>query len=207
MILFRSDINTKFADMSTNDALSDNELIQLLKEDDNTAFTEIYNRYGNSLAGFAGSLLYNLDDAHDILHDIFVKLWEDRHSLEISGNLKSYLFTSTRYRIIDKIRRKVTRQDYVSKVRGIKLPQSFGADHILEAKELHTAVEKALQDLPPRIKEIYQLSREQYKTTSEIAQMLNISEQTVKNQLTSALKHLRQSLSYLSITAFIFLWL
>lgn len=53
---------------------SDIELIQLLKDDDYTSFTEIYNRYGEALAGFAWSKLYNIEDARDILQDIFVKL-------------------------------------------------------------------------------------------------------------------------------------
>ena len=185
--------------MSKIQELSDNELIQLLKKDDNVAFTEIYNRYKESLAGFAGAQLYHLEDAHDILHDIFVKLWEDRHTLDISGNLRSYLFSATRYRIIDRIRRKITRQDYALMLQETKPAQSYGADKVIEAKELQKNIEKALNELPQRVKQIYQLSRDQHQSTLEIAQMLNISEQTVKNQLTTALKHLRQSISSLSI--------
>lgn len=193
--------------MSKIHELSDNELIQLLKKDDNAAFTEIYNRYVESLAGFAGAQLYHLEEAHDILHDIFVKLWEDRDTLDISGSLKSYLFSATRNRVIDRIRRRITRQDYALMLQATKPPESYGADKVIEAKELQENIEKALNELPRRAKQIYRLSRDQHQTTLEIAQMLNISEQTVKNQLTTALKHLRQSIGRLSIAALSYWWL
>jgi len=187
--------------------LSDNELIQLLKNDDNSAFTEIYNRYAESLAGFAGAKLFHLEDARDILHDIFIKLWEDRNTLLITSNLKSYLFSAVRYRVIDKIRRKVTRQGYSLMIQSASTANAHGADEIFEAKELQENIDNALRDLPFRTKQIYELSRNQHYTISEIAQMLNISEQTVKNQLTTALKHLRQSIIFTTTIAFLYWWL
>ncbi|MEJ7559899.1 MAG: RNA polymerase sigma-70 factor [Pedobacter sp.] len=188
-------------------ALSDNELIQLLKVDDKAAFTEIYNRYIESLASFAGSQLYDLDDAHDILHDIFAKLWKDRHSLEISGNLKSYLFSATRHRIIDRIRRKTIRRDYALKLSASQPHESYGADRVLEAKELQKNIEIAIEGLPTKTKQIYRLSRDEHLTSIEIAQRLHLSEQTVKNQLTIALKHLRQSILRIFIATFLNYWL
>lgn len=193
--------------MSQISQLSDIELIQLLKKSENAAFTEIYNRYGESLAGFAGAKLYHLEDAHDILHDMFVKLWEDRHTLVISVNLKSYLFSAIRYRIIDKIRRNVTREDYASTLHALNTDDNYGIDKEIEAKELQEAIEKSLDNLPFRTKQIFHLSRNEHHTVLEIAKMLNLSEQTVKNQLTTALKHLRQSISYISISLALYFWL
>lgn len=186
--------------------LDDSELVQLLKEDDNAAFTEIYRRYGERLAGFAGAKLYHLEDARDILHDLFVKLWEDRHSLAITNNLKSYLFTATRYRIIDKIRRNVTRQEYALLLQALHTTDQHGIEKDIEARELHQIIESALDHLPPRTKEIFRLSRNEHRTVEEIAQQLNLSEQTVKNQLTTALKHLRTSIKYTGITSFLIWW-
>jgi RNA polymerase sigma-70 factor (family 1) len=193
--------------MSQIQQLSDIELIRLLKSDDYAAFTEIYNRYGETLAGFAGAKLYHLEDARDLLHDIFVKLWEERHTLIISGNLKSYLFSATRYRIIDKIRRNITRQDYALMMNALSTEDSNSIDRVIEAKELAECLERSLNKLPPRTKQIFQLSRNEHHTVIEIAEMLNLSEQTVKNQLTAALKHLRQSISYISITVVLYLYI
>ncbi|MES2458756.1 MAG: RNA polymerase sigma-70 factor [Bacteroidota bacterium] len=187
-------------------ALSDYELIQLLKDDDKAAFTEIYSRYIEGLAGFANSHLYDLDDTRDILHDIFAKLWEDRHDLEISGNLKSYLFSATRYSVIDRIRRKVIRRDYALKLSALQTFDDYGADKILEAKELQKKILALLEGLPARTKQIYQLSRDEQLSSMEIAQKLDISEQTVKNQLTIALKHLRRSIMGVYIIALLNCW-
>jgi len=179
--------------------LSDHQLIQLLKEDEAAAFTEIYNRYIENLAGFAGSKLHRLEDAHDILHDIFVKLWEDRHTLTITDSLKSYLYSATRYRIIDKIRRNVTREDFILINTGNTAHDNNSIEEIIEAKELQKEVERSIIRLPPRTQEIFQLSRNKHYSISKIAQKLNLSEQTVKNQLTTALKHIRQSIKSISI--------
>jgi RNA polymerase sigma-70 factor (family 1) len=188
-------------------SLSDNELVHLLKQGDREAFTEIYKRYAESLAGFAASKLYSLEDARDVLHDLFVKLWEDRGSLSISGGLQSYLFAAIRYRIIDKIRRNVTRQNYDALLQSLDERYSPGIEQQLEAKELQHLVDRSLESLSPKTKEIYLLSRNEHCTVAEIAQKLNLSEQTVKNQLTIALKHLRQSITVIGVTSLLINWL
>jgi len=187
--------------------LSDQELIRLIKNGDRTAFTEIYKRYAESLAGFAASKLYNLDDARDVLHDLFVKLWEDRYTLTVNDNLRSFLFAAIRYKIIDKIRRNVTRQEYNVLLQALAEPQANGVEQQLEAKELQALVDQSLAELPAKTKQIYELSRNEYLSITEIALKLNLSEQTVKNQLSFALKHLRQAIAVLGILALMMDWL
>ena len=187
--------------------LTDTELIHLLKQDNRQAFTEIYQRYAESLAGFAASKLFSLDDARDVLHDLFVKIWEDRHSLVISGSLQSYLFAAIRYRIIDKIRRNVTRQNYDVQLQLLADQYAPGIEQQLAAKELQQLVDKSLDSLPVKTREIYLLSRNEHLSVSEIAQKLDIAEQTVKNQLTIALKHLRRSITVIGVTSLLVNWL
>src|ERR1035437_2995674 len=107
--------------------LTDEQLIILLKKGDQRAFAEIYKRYAESLAGFAASKLYNLDDARDLLHDLFVKLWKNREQLYITSGLQSYLFGIIRHRIIDKIRKNITREEYASALQSLTIadPQSI----------------------------------------------------------------------------------
>jgi len=187
--------------MAAYSKFTDEQLIILLKKDDPQAFTEIYSRYAESLAGFAASKLYSLDDARDILHDIFVKLWENREELHITSNLQSYLFTVIRHRIIDKIRKNITREEYAAVRQSLSIIYQDSIEKGLEARELQQTIEKSLDQLPPRVKEIYKLSREQELSNREIAEKLNLSEQTVKNQLSAALKHLRKTLTVLLIFA------
>jgi len=193
--------------MPSYNKISDDQLIILLKKDDRQAFTEIYNRYAKSLTGFAASKLYNLDDARDILHDMFVKLWENREQINIGSNLQSYLFSIIRHRIIDKIRKNITREEYALITQSLTVVYHEAVDKQIEAKELQQAIEKSLDQMSPRVKEVYKLSREQGLSNHEIAEKLNLSEQTVKNQLSSALKHLRKTLTYISSFAFIVWWL
>jgi len=187
--------------MAAYTKFTDEQLVILLKKDDPQAFTEIYSRYAESLAGFAASKLYSLDDARDILHDIFVKLWENREELHITSNLQSYLFTVIRHRIIDKIRKNITREEYAAVRQSLNAVYQDSIEKGLEARELQQTIEKSLDQLPPRVKEIYKLSREQELSNREIAEKLNLSEQTVKNQLSAALKHLRKTLTVLLIFA------
>lgn len=187
-------------------AITDLKLADLLAKDDEAAFVEIYKRYADSLTGFASSKLFSMEDAKDIIHDIFVKLWEDRKQLNITSGLKAYLFTIARYRIIDKIRRNITREEYAVMLQSLANAYQPDVEQIIAAKELTQAIQHTLDELSPKVKEVYRLSREEHLTISEIAKKLGSSEQTVKNQLSTALKHLRQSLPSLSASALLF-WL
>lgn len=185
--------------MGLYDSKTDLQLSHLLKDGDEVAFEEIYTRYAENLAGFAASKLFRLEDARDIIHDLFVKLWEDRLQLEIKADLKSYLFGAARYRVIDHIRKNITREDYSIMVQSLQTSFYPDAHQQLEAKELKRTVDESLNELSPRVREIYQLSRDQHLSIPEIAARLNISERTVKNQLTTALAVLRKSLPFIAI--------
>lgn len=192
--------------MAAYKKLTDEQLVILLKKGDQLAFTEIYSRYAEKLAGFAASKLYSLDDSRDLLHDLFVAFWENRDSLNIRSNLQSYLFTILRRRIVDKIRKNITREEYAVMLQSLTTPHYSTTEQQIAEKDLKQQIQNALNDLPPRVQEIYHLSREENLNTREIAEKLNLSEQTVKNQLTVALKHLRQVLSNVALATFVW-WL
>jgi RNA polymerase sigma-70 factor (ECF subfamily) len=186
-------------------SLNDLQLVHLLNEDSEEAFTEIYQRYAEKLTGFASAKLYSLDDAHDVIHDLFAGLWMERKSLIVHQSLEGYLFTKVRSRIIDKIRKNITREEYAKILVGLKASYEPEIDQKIAVHELEKSIAQALEELSPRVKEIYRLSRERNLSIKEIADHLQLSEQTVKNQLTAALKHLRQSLTYLPVAAIV-LW-
>lgn len=192
--------------MGAYHTLTDLHLINLFKKDDEHAFAEIYGRYAEQLVEFASSKLFSLQDARDIIHDLFVKLWEDRKQLQVNRNLKAYLFILVRYRIVDKIRKNITREEYASMIQALSTSHETTIEQQIAAKELQQNIEKSLDKLSPRVKEIYLLSREQNRSIPDIAKQLQLSEQTVKNQLTVALKHLRQSLVLVTTTT-LTLWL
>jgi RNA polymerase sigma-70 factor (family 1) len=184
--------------MSSNNSQQDIELVRRFKLGDTKAFEEIYRKYAASLTGFASSKLSSLEEARDLIHDLFVQFWTDRGKLQITTSLKSYLFAITRHRIIDHIRRNVVHEHYSIMIQTLSNESENRLERNLEAKDLRGALEKMINNLPPRTRKIYQLSREENLTISSIAKLLNISDQTVKNQLSTALKYLRNSLARLS---------
>jgi len=192
--------------MATYLILTDLQLIDLLKKDDENAFSEIYSRYADSLAGFASSKFFDEEDGRDIIHDVFVKLWQERTQLKVDRDLKAYLFKLTRDRIVDKIRKNITRREYAAMVDSLAARYEATIEQKIAAKEIAQSIETSLDELSPRVKEIYLLSREENLSITEIADKLQLSEQTVKNQLSTALKHLRASLAMVSTAALLF-WL
>lgn len=189
--------------MAAISSLDDPSLIRLLQSGSGVAFKEIYERYAADLINFSASKTFSLEIARDIVHDLFVNLWEKRATLNVDGSLKAYLFASVRYRIIDHIRKNITRESYARMIGELKIPAAPDGHQLLEGKELQESINSALNDLSPRVKEVYLLSREEHLSIPEIAQKLNLSEQTVKNQLTTALNHLRRSIPQLLVLWFV----
>lgn len=173
---------------------SDEVLTELLRQGDEHVFATIYDRFAADLIGYAGARLFRLEDARDIVQDVFVKLWHDRRTLQVHIHLGGYLYTATRNRVIDHIRKNAVREEYGLLIQYLSAPAGPNAEELYAAKELAIKVSHALDGLTPKVREVYRLSREQHLSIPEIAAHLNISEQTVKNQLTTALNHLRKSL-------------
>jgi RNA polymerase sigma-70 factor (family 1) len=186
--------------MAVDDVHTDQELTALLKSGDHAAFALIYDRYAPHLVRFAATKLFDLDDCRDLVQDIFVNLWMKKDiETTITGDLKSYLFAVTRHKIIDKIRKNVTREEYAIVIQSLKSYDSYDPEKDIDAKEMKTVVELAIQKLPPRTKEIYMLSRNEHLSIAEIAKKLSLSDQTVKNQLSTAIKSLKETISKLAV--------
>lgn len=179
--------------------LADELLCARLKKGDEEAFAAIYDRFAANLIAYAGARLFRLEDARDLIQDVFLKLWHDRLTLQIHTGLSNYLYTATRNRVIDHIRRNAIREEYGLLLQHLGKPGDPDAGQLLAAKELAWRISQALDALTPKVREVYRLSREEHLSIPEIAAQLNISEQTVKNQLTTALNHLRKSLAVSTI--------
>lgn len=158
------------------------------------------------MIAYAGARLFRLEDARDLIQDVFLKLWHDRLSLQIHTGLSNYLYTTTRNRVIDHIRRNAIREEYGLLLQHLGTTGNPDAEQLLAAKELTWRISHALDALTPKVREVYRLSREQHLSIPEIAAQLNISEQTVKNQLTTALNHLRKTLAVSIILTATFWW-
>ncbi len=183
------------------DLHSEKQLLDRLNNNAPGAFEQVYKTYVADLLGYAAQRLSSLEEARDVVQDIFLNLYERRRTLNVEGSLKAYLFSALKYKIIDHIRKNVHREYYANLL--FSFPQK-GEDNVfseLVYNDLNAIVEKEIERLPSRIKETFLLSRKKHLSISEIAAYMNISEQTVKNQLTTAMKRLRPVLDKVLLLA------
>ncbi|MFY0252491.1 RNA polymerase sigma-70 factor [Chitinophaga sp. 30R24] len=141
-------------------------------------------------------------DAHvaeEIVQQVFLRLWEKRDTITITGPVKAYLFSAVRNTAISQWRKDAVRSEKetgYSRMKDITLPAGE------EAKELERLYHQALEILPERCREVFVLSRQQHMKYAEIAAVMNISVKTVENQMGKALKILHQELKeYLPLMA------
>lgn len=179
--------------MAVYSAVTDNNLLTLLKKDDKHAFTELYNRYWDKLFIIASHTLNSSEEAEEVVHDVFLNLWKLRHDLEITKSLNNYLAVAVKYQVLNKLKLQARRQQLLSK--RILSPDSlYNEDptgNWLREKELMRELEKTVQQLPEKCGIVFRLSRENGQTSKQIAEQLNISVNTVDSHLAKALRILR----------------
>lgn len=179
--------------------MDDIELFNDFRRGNDDAFSQLYYRYAEKLIAYASSKLESLDEAHDLIHDLFVYLWEKRERIEIKQSVKAYLFLALNRRILNHYRANSYKVSYAEQLQKMEQQYFFGPDSYAEAKEVQYVVNDAIEAMPNRVREIYLLSREAHLSNNEIAKRLNISEQTVKNQLSTALAIIRRAVLYCAI--------
>ena len=176
---------------------SDEHLVSLLKEGNRDAFAEIYNRYKGLLYVHAFNKLRDEAEAADIVHDLFAALWDKHETLEIIGHLSGYLYTSTRNRIFKLIAKKSNAQTYITAIAKSINDGHCITDHRVRQNMLTEIIEKEIASLPTKMRIVFELSRKANLSHKEIAEQLDISEETVKSHITHALKQLRVKLGIL----------
>ncbi|WP_257667448.1 RNA polymerase sigma factor [Parapedobacter tibetensis] len=171
--------------------LSDGELTSLLKEGDREAFTAIYDRYFRLLHTHAYKWLRNREETRDVIHEIFLRLWEKREFLSLEHGLPGYLYTSVRNMIFNLLSRKRIESEYLISLGGFINQGECMTDHLVRERQLVEMIEYELASMPPKMRKVFQLSRKENLSHKEISETLDISEQTVRKHIQHALKILR----------------
>lgn len=174
--------------------LTDQELFSLLKLDDRMAFAEIYNRYKGPLYIHAFNKLRDKEEVRDILQQLFSVLWMKRNDIVLSSNLSGYLYSAIRNRIFKVIAHKSVESNYISSIQQSIASSEAITDYMVRENQLKQIIDREIELLPSKMKEVFLLSRRMHLSHKEIAEQLGISEQTVSKQVTNALKILRTKL-------------
>lgn len=177
--------------MSREDLNTDQYLWQAVIDSDEHAFTELYQKHSSTLYIVAFKLIKNKETCEDLIQDVFVHLWLKRKRLQIL-NIKSYLYQAVKNKVIDLIRRKKIHVE-LSEVR--ELIANDRADTALLNKEIESALEKSMDELPEKCAQIMLLKKNHSLSNKEIAKQLDISPKTVENQTTIAIKKIKISLA------------
>lgn len=170
---------------------SEAELIALMKKGRREAFNEIYDRYWLKLYVAAFKRLKSKDDAKDIVQDLFISLWMKRDTLTINSSLSSYLFTAVKYKVINHIQANQVKKNHLNSLTDAVVDYDNSTHEQISRNDLEVFIESKVARLSPKVKEVFQLSRKENLSINEIAERLHTSDQTVKNQLSKALKILR----------------
>jgi RNA polymerase sigma-70 factor (family 1) len=191
--------------MTGLNTLDDKELFTLLQQGRLTAFKEIYTRYWKQLYTDAYKRIQNRESAEEIAQEIFTTLWHKRATLNINQSLAGYLFTSVSNLVIDYHRKELVRERYKASFQLIYSQADTSMEDTLLVKELQQTIDHEVNSLPDKCRSVFQLSRVEHKSNKEIASELGISEKTVENHITKALKHIRLGLGHYASLLAIFL--
>jgi len=184
--------------------LSDQELAALLKTGDQLAYTEIFERYNSVLLRHAFRLLSNDDEAYDVVQDVFLQLWQKRAGLEFKVSLSAYLFTAIKNRIFKLFAHQKVVMRYVDSISAFMVEGYNLVEDEVRQKELAVLIDKEIALLPPKMREVFLLNKKEELSYKEIAERLNITDQTAKQQVYKALKILKPKLdSFLSLFPFL----
>lgn len=182
---------------------TDQDLTVLLTEGDESAFTEIYRRYFHLLYIYAYKKIRDKDLTKDILHDFFAGLWAGRDKIPTIINPAAYFFTVINRKLIDHFLHQKVAAKYVDSFAVFLGKEEGKTDHLIREKQLIQAIEAEIRALPPRMREVFELSRKHYLNHKEIADRMNISEKTVDRQISNALSILKSRLTVLAWLIFL----
>ena len=183
---------------------TDEELIELLRQDDQHAFEVLYNRYWKRMLIKAYALLGSEVDAEEVVQSTFINIWQRRERLQLKFSFHTYLASAIKYEVMALLAKK-------NRYKLVNIEEAFGTvtednstQEYLEFTDLSLHIETTIQTLPEKCRLVYLMSREQSLSEKQIAEILVISPKTVQAHITKALKTLRISLRGLYIPLFLF---
>lgn len=189
--------------MSSYIKFSDEELLSFIKKNDEKAFSELYSRFWSILYIYVQKFIQDKAEAEDVVQELFIYVWNNAQSIELRSTLSSYLYAAARYKIFDWMDKQKVRDKYVQSLHTFINQSNFITDNHIRERELSRQIESVISTLPLKMKEVFLLSRQQNLPSREIASQLNISQETVKKQISKALKILKLKLGlWLSILLF-----
>lgn len=176
-----------------------------LRTGNHKAYEMLFTQWYAPLCDYAYGMVYNTNEAEDIVQKMFCKLWDQRDRIDIHTSVKSYLYRIVHNDCINKIKQLKNREEHNQQLAYISNSTVEDTSNQLIYNELKQKIDTAIESLPPRCKEVFKLSRYSYLSYAEIAEKLDISSHTVEKQISKALQVLRNDLQDYLIVLTVFL--
>ncbi len=151
---------------------------------------QLFQRFQPMLVAYACQYLRSEEDAREAVQDVFMGVWNNREHLQLDESLKPYLYTATRNKALNYLNRRRLAAVSIEEA-PVYASERPKVEAAMEAEELKALIYDEVRRLPERCREIFLLSRREGLSNREIAERLAVSEKTVENQMTIALKRLR----------------
>jgi len=172
-----------------------------LKANKEAIVERLFRDHFEALSRLAMKYIGDFDTSKDIVHEVFTSFWQKIDSLPADTQYKSYLFTAVRNKSFNHLRDQKKHLDIVD----AETQESPEREDSIETKELAREIDYALNLLPERCREVFELSRFEGMKYGQIADELNISVKTVEGQMSKALRLLREHLKdFLVLTIILF---
>lgn len=177
--------------MCADNFSEERSLILRLIEGDEDAFCELYATYKNRLTYFAMRFLKSREYAEDVFQDAFTVVWQSRRFINPDASFSSYLYTIMRNRILNQLRNAANEEKLKESILSQALDYTEDTKREVMLNDLKSLISHALQQLTPRQREIFEMSREAQLSHKEIADKLGISVNTVQEHISTSLKLIR----------------
>ena len=167
-----------------------------IRSSESDAFASLFRKYYEPLYQFAGRFVKDAQTAESVVQDVFVRLWEKRGELQVQSSVKSYLYTAVKNHSLNHLKKEKAMVS-VDDALLHEDDRTPSPEQALISSEMVEAVHGAIDNLPTQCQRIYRMKKYDDLSYSEIAEVLNISINTVKTQMKRALKSLHKQLTYL----------
>ena len=169
-------------------------LIQELKGGNAAAFEALYDRYHARLYNFCLKIIRNTQEAEDLVQEVFIVIWENREILDENKLFQSFVFRIAKNKVLNKIKKNLSRQVYMEYIQKENRKQDDLRNNV-EYHELMNFLQKSIQQLPEKTKNIFILSRNEGFTYKEIAHKLDISKNVVDHEIRKSLQYIKDQLN------------
>lgn len=174
--------------------LSSQILFQMLKDGNELAYQILFDRLWERMYILAFSLLHNREAAKDLVQEIWIDLWERKHTIE-NRNIEAFLLQATRFKVYKLLRNSKSIGFSQELLDRLQLPKSEDVMSVIIAKETKSRIDDIVDSLPPKCNQVFVLSRYQGLGNAEISEMLNISKRTVETHVSNALSKIKKELA------------